>query len=56
VPIVYGPVGMQRPSMVQPGGAHFPPQEEDMYAGSGYAQDPMHLPAGQQGTQFYRNQ
>ena len=28
VPVVYGPVWIQRPSMVQPGGAFFPPQEE----------------------------
>jgi hypothetical protein len=42
--------------MVQPGGAYFPPQAEGMYAGSGYTKDPMHLPVGQQGTQFYRKQ
>lgn len=56
VPMVYRPVGMQIRSIVQPDRAYFPPQGEGMNAGSGYAEGPMHMTAGQQGTQFYRNQ
>jgi hypothetical protein len=55
-PMVLQPVGVPRPSMMQPSGTYFPPQGEGMYVGSGYAQGSMHVPAGQQGTQFYRNQ
>jgi hypothetical protein len=55
-PMVQGPVGVPRPSMMQPAGTYYPPQGEGMYAGSGYGQVPTHIPAGQQGTEFYRNQ
>jgi hypothetical protein len=55
-PMVQGPVGVPRPSMMQPGGTYYPPQGDGMYAGGGYGQVPMHIPAGQQGTDFYRNQ
>jgi hypothetical protein len=60
-PMVQGPVGVPPPLMMQPGGTYFPPQYfppqgEGMYAGNAYGQGSMHMPAGQQGTQFYRNQ
>ena len=55
-PMVQEQIGAPRPSMMQPGGTYFPPQAEGMYVGGGYPQGPMHIPAGQQGTEYYRNQ
>jgi hypothetical protein len=55
-PMYQGSVGVPRPSMMPPDGTYFPPQGQAMYAGSAYGPGPMHIPAGQQGAEFYRNQ